>query len=454
MEYHSSGTVPLLGSPRYCPGTNSASGYLCQTGHCCQETGCCTYYYELWWFWLLWSVLILFSCCCAYRHRQAKQRVQQQQRQREINLMAYHGACSYPSSMFDLSFLASLKLPSYEEVAAQPSTPPPPYSSVAYPRGSAHPGPSHMLSSQSSDNYTSCSCDSCCPSSPCSSSPSSAQLTDETDTSHASTPSLSEPGHTHSAVMHTECVPILPINEGGQSPTQSTDEVMEAELPSSTPLDCNGSNKPVKSITSSTDNITEKIDASQNISTNNICDATSVNNINSPNSTNITSLCHPTPPSSPSPLQLFSMSDPLGVCPKQQNNAAQREEPAQAPPPQSPPRPALFSPSIEPERRDSAVSDLDVDQTHFQQRRLTGDSGIEVCRCRVEREEEDDDEEEGKEEGGGHLPAESANGTEDTLHDSPDCSARAIPDGGGKKAWPVSYVAPPSDTVVIAMETD
>ncbi|KAF4096234.1 hypothetical protein G5714_022203 [Onychostoma macrolepis] len=124
MEYHSSGTLPLLGSPRYCPGTNSASGYLCQTGHCCQETGCCTYYYELWWFWLLWSVLILFSCCCAYRHRQAKQRVQQQQRQREINLMAYHGACSYPSSMFDLSFLASLKLPSYEEVAAQPSTPP------------------------------------------------------------------------------------------------------------------------------------------------------------------------------------------------------------------------------------------------------------------------------------------------------------------------------------------
>lgn len=54
-------------------------------------------------FWLLWSVLILFSCCCAYRHRQAKQRVQQQQRQREINLMAYHGACSYPSSMLDLS---------------------------------------------------------------------------------------------------------------------------------------------------------------------------------------------------------------------------------------------------------------------------------------------------------------------------------------------------------------
>ncbi|XP_067301555.1 uncharacterized protein si:ch73-290k24.6 [Pseudorasbora parva] len=438
MEYHSSGTLPLLGSPRYCPGTNSASGYLCQTGHCCQETGCCTYYYELWWFWLLWSVLILFSCCCAYRHRQAKQRVQQQQRQREINLMAYHGACSYPSSMFDLSFLASLKLPTYEEVAAQPSTPPPPYSSVAYPRGSAHPGPSHMLSSQSSDNYTSCSCDSCCPSSPCSSSPSSAQLTDETDTSHASTPSLSEPGHAHSAVMHN-----APLSESGQSPTL---EAVGVELPSSAPLDCNGNNKPVNNLnTSSTDNVTEIADASQTISTNNICDA---NNANSPTSKNITSLCHPASilTSSSSSLHLFSIADPLGVCPE-----PQREEPV-APPPQSPPRPALFSPDIEPERRDSAVSDLDVDQTHFQQRRLTGDSGIEVCRCQVEREEEDDEEEEE-----GHLPAESAIGTDDTLHDSPDCSARArqLPDdGGGKEAWPVSSVAPPTDTVVIAMETD
>ncbi|XP_043088498.1 flocculation protein FLO11 [Puntigrus tetrazona] len=446
MEYHGSGTLPLLGSPRYCPGTNSASGYLCQTGHCCQETGCCTYYYELWWFWLLWSVLILFSCCCAYRHRQAKQRVQQQQRQREINLMAYHGACSYPSSMFDLSFLASLKLPSYEEVAAQPSTPPPPYSSVAYPRGSAHPGPSHMLSSQSSDNYTSCSCDSCCPSSPCSSSPSSAQLTDETDTSHASTPSLGEPGHTHSAVMHTECVPIPPIGEGGQSPTPSTAEVVEAELPSPAPLESNASSKPVKNITSSTDNVTEIADASQSVSTTN---ANGANNTTSPNSTNITSLCHPTPPSSSSSsLQLFSMSDPLGVCREQQSSAAQREEPVQAPPPQSPPRTALFSPGVEPERRDSAVSDLDVDQTHFQQRRLTGDSGIEVCRCRVEREEEEDEEEEER------LPAELANGAEDALHDSPDCSARARPDGGGKEAWPISSVAPPTDTCVIAMETD
>nr|XP_020514039.1 flocculation protein FLO11-like [Labrus bergylta] len=210
MEYHSGGSLPLLGRPRYCPGANANGGYLCETGHCCGETGCCTYYYELWWFWLLWTVLILFSCCCAYRHRRAKLRVQQQQRQREISLLAYHGANSYPSSMLDLSFLASLKLPSYEEVAAQPSTPPPPYSSVfttpRYPQPPRTSDP-HLLtqhgpllhqtlsdgpSSFSSDNSSSCSCDSCCPSSPCSSSL-SAPVTYETDTSHATTPSEAAP---------------------------------------------------------------------------------------------------------------------------------------------------------------------------------------------------------------------------------------------------------------------
>uniref|UniRef100_A0A672F398 WW domain binding protein 1 n=1 Tax=Salarias fasciatus TaxID=181472 RepID=A0A672F398_SALFA len=159
--------------PKYCPGVNNSPGYLCETGHCCGETGCCTYYYELWWFWLLWTVLILFSCFCAYRHRRAKLRIQQQQRQREINLIAYNGACNYPSSMLDLSFLASFKLPSYEEVAAQPSTPPPPYSSVF----------------ALSDNYTSCSCESCSLTSPSSTS-FSVQVTDETyDSSRVSTPS-------------------------------------------------------------------------------------------------------------------------------------------------------------------------------------------------------------------------------------------------------------------------
>ncbi|KAM6221190.1 WW domain-binding protein 1 [Rhynchocyon petersi] len=114
-----------------CPGVNNQP-YLCESGHCCGETGCCTYYYELWWFWLLWTVLILFSCCCAFRHRRAKLRLQQQQRQREINLLAYHGACHgagpVPAgSLLDLRLLSAFKPPAYEEVVHRPGTPPPPY---------------------------------------------------------------------------------------------------------------------------------------------------------------------------------------------------------------------------------------------------------------------------------------------------------------------------------------
>ncbi|XP_008062557.1 WW domain-binding protein 1 isoform X2 [Carlito syrichta] len=115
-----------------CPGANNQP-YLCESGHCCGETGCCTYYYELWWFWLLlWTVLILFSCCCALRHRRAKLRLQQQQRQREINLLAYHRAChgagpAPTSSLLDLRLLSAFKPPAYEDVVLRPGTPPPPY---------------------------------------------------------------------------------------------------------------------------------------------------------------------------------------------------------------------------------------------------------------------------------------------------------------------------------------
>ncbi|XP_036238736.1 WW domain-binding protein 1 [Molothrus ater] len=152
----------------FCPGVNNRP-YVCETGHCCGESGCCTYYYELWWFWLLWTILILLSCCCAFRHRRAKLRLQQQQRQREINLIAYHGACQYPPSSGDLRLLASFKLPAYEEVAQRPGTPPPPYS----------PG-SPSLSPGSSGGCSSCSCGCSCASSPSSSSL-SAPATDETD---------------------------------------------------------------------------------------------------------------------------------------------------------------------------------------------------------------------------------------------------------------------------------
>ncbi|XP_006881054.1 PREDICTED: WW domain-binding protein 1 [Elephantulus edwardii] len=143
-----------------CPGVNNQP-YLCDSGHCCGETGCCTYYYELWWFWLLWTVLILFSCCCAFRHRRAKLRLQQQQRQREINLLAYHGACQgagpVPAgSLLDLRLLSAFKPPAYEEVVHRPGTPPPPYTAApawalatpSAPRCSASVGdaPSHQHS--------------------------------------------------------------------------------------------------------------------------------------------------------------------------------------------------------------------------------------------------------------------------------------------------------------------
>lgn len=138
-----------------CPGVNNQP-YLCESGHCCGETGCCTYYYELWWFWLLWTVLILFSCCCAFRHRRAKLRLQQQQRQREINLLAYHGACHgagpVPTgSLLDLRLLSAFKPPAYEDVVHRPGTPPPPYTMA----------PGHLLTASS--ECTCCSSASSCP---------------------------------------------------------------------------------------------------------------------------------------------------------------------------------------------------------------------------------------------------------------------------------------------------
>ncbi|XP_077334396.1 WW domain-binding protein 1 isoform X1 [Lithobates pipiens] len=175
-----------------CPGVNNKP-YVCENGHCCGETGCCTYYYELWWFWLLWTVLILLSCCCAYRHRRAKLRLQHQQRQREINLIAYHRACHYPPSMLDLRALSSFKLPAYEEVACRPTTPPPPYSSIltqlGLPSSSPPPPPTSDPPSltPSSEHTSSCSCTSGCMLS--GSSSFTVQVTDETGTSPGSSAS-------------------------------------------------------------------------------------------------------------------------------------------------------------------------------------------------------------------------------------------------------------------------
>ncbi|KAG5844951.1 hypothetical protein ANANG_G00133600 [Anguilla anguilla] len=288
VEFQSAGSLPLIGSPKYCPGVKgNGGGYLCETGHCCGETGCCTYYYELWWFWLLWTVLIMFSCCCAYRHRRAKLRMQQQQRQREINLIAYHGACNYPTSMLDLSFLASFKLRPTRRW--RPSRAPPPRTAPCSGAGGglyAHAGPSGLTSSQSSDNYTSCSCESCSGTSPCSTS-FSAQVTYETDTSNATTPS--------------EASDFQPLGPGPRPPTLS------------------------------------------------------------------------------------------------------------------PPKHALFSPNVdffEPDGRSPCASDADEEgrgrrTSQYRHRRLTGDSGIEVCRCQVESEEEEEEEEGEKGEGAGRSKAQA-----------------------------------------------
>ncbi|XP_061109238.1 WW domain binding protein 1-like [Conger conger] len=369
VEYQGSGSLPLIGSPKYCPWVNRSGGYLCETGHCCGETGCCTYYYELWWFWLLWTVLIMFSCCCAYRHRRAKLRIQQQQRQREINLIAYHGACNYPTSMLDLSFLASFKLPSYEEVAAQPCTPPPPYSSVLALQGGgryAHAGPSGMTSSQSSDNYTSCSCESCSGTSPCSTS-FSVQVTYETDTSNATTPS--------------EAGDLQPLDPSPPV-TSPTSPQPPLPAPPSPPL------------------------------------------------------ASPSAPCSPTLPLSDPLTDPLTDPLKEPaEEGGERSEEGPSPKPAlSPPKHALFSSNVdffEPDCRtpcasDGEEEDVDADESQYRHRRLTGDSGIEVCRCQVESEEEEEEEEEGAEaeEETGKLKESEGEGAR-TLHDSADCSNRA-----------------------------
>ncbi|XP_076845633.1 WW domain binding protein 1-like isoform X2 [Brachyhypopomus gauderio] len=335
-------------SPTFCPGVNNRPPYLCETGYCCGESGCCTYYYELWWFWLLWTVLLLFSCCCAYRHRRAKLRLQQQQRQREINLMAYHRACSYPDPALDLSLLAAFKLPSYEEVAAQPSTPPPPYSVALALHGSAlyaRAGPSGLTSSHSSGNCTSCSCDSCSLSSPCSTS-FSVQVTDEALTSNATTPSDS--GHTCRASPFPGPHPSSPTPAEQNTPTQ------------------------------------------------------------------------PAPPISVTPVLLQY---------PQEAEACQSGEDPTSRVTHSPLKHTLFSSSVcvfEPDGREPSIKcseqcgEDDLNENHFRHRSLTGDSGIEVCRCQV-RHEEDDEETEKCAIEGGELPEEVG-----LVHDSVDCSHRAL----------------------------
>lgn len=388
-QHEDSDSLPVPVSSKYCPGLNNEPGYLCETGHCCGETGCCTYYYELWWFWLLWTVLILFSCFCAYRHRRAKLRIQQQQRQREINLIAYNGACNYSSSpMLDLSFLASFKLPSYEEVAAQPSTPPPPYSSVFALQGGSMgnssssyllhhhqshpgppcppcppyrgPGPSGFTSSQSSDNYTSCSCESCSLTSPSSTS-FSVQVTDETyDSSRMSTPSEHGDKSLFTPVSPPAALDVVPAVKPDVLPLQrQSAAAIEAISPSAPQL------------------------------------SLPLHSLNAPGSSRHHR--HPLSPLillstlSPGQVHPLSFPDPLGpIAVKKEKSQNEASDPSSLRI-VSPPKPALFSPTNAEkptcDKDDEEFDDDDDEEDHFRHRRLTGDSGIEVCRCHVKRQE-------------------------------------------------------------------
>lgn len=107
----------------------------------------------------------------------------------------------------------------------------------------------------------------------------------------------------------------------------------------------------------------------------------------------------------------------------------------------SPPKQALFSSSVavltqcgsgsgskeEQKREKEAEEEEEEDEEeedHFRHRRLTGDSGIEVCRCHVKREEQEVELQKGHLARGGKEKARA-----DVLHDSMDCSLRAKSSG-------------------------
>lgn len=102
--------------------------------------------------------------------------------------------------------------------------------------------------------------------------------------------------------------------------------------------------------------------------------------------------------------------------------------------------------------------DMGADESQYRHRRLTGDSGIEVCRCQVEEEEEEEEEDgsggERKEDG---RRGEKKGGGAPDLHDSVDCAARSqISAGEVTVCNPTSATAPTSEDggkAVIVMET-
>ncbi|XP_038071017.1 WW domain-binding protein 1-like [Patiria miniata] len=102
----------------------SVGGYWCDTGHCCGNGDCCTYYYELWWFWLVWFLIVFIIGFCVW----------QRKRFHPWRGNANHRTCSIQDFLRGFNFdnitpVPPCKLPSYSEIGDTVGydTPPPPY---------------------------------------------------------------------------------------------------------------------------------------------------------------------------------------------------------------------------------------------------------------------------------------------------------------------------------------
>lgn len=119
------------------------------------------------------------------------------------------------------------------------------------------------------------------------------------------------------------------------------------------------------------------------------------------------------------------------------------------------PGPARWGDGEEEQEEDDDEDDVGADESQYRHRRLTGDSGIEVCRCRVKEEEEKKAEGSVEVEGGGEK--EEKVGVNPELHDSMDCPARGqvTTPGEGLTLCTASVTPPCQDggKVMIVMET-
>lgn len=115
-------------------------------------------------------------------------------------------------------------------------------------------------------------------------------------------------------------------------------------------------------------------------------------------------------------------------------------------------------------KEEEEEEDEDDEEDHFRHRRLTGDSGIEVCRCHVKREEQEEEDLQKEHFGNGGKEALKDRERPDVQHDSVDCSLRAqaavlspllddCTEPHGQASSPSSKVIPKTGEAVIAVES-